>query len=190
MLEAGYSAAARERAQRARRVVRAASSSEHKDEITALQVLYSRPYAQRLRLAGRQGAGRGDQGAAALLDARGALAGLRDAGPSQGARLGRHAILTDLVSLVRFALHQDDELVPFPEQVEARFAAWLAAAGGRGRRFTAEQRAWLELIRDHIAASLRIEPDDFDVRAVQPAGRARAGSTRSSATSWTGCWTS
>ncbi len=29
-------------------------------------------------------------------------------------------------------------------------------------RFTDEQRQWLEAIRDHIAASLTIEPDDFE----------------------------
>ena len=30
-----------------------------------------------------------------------------------------------------------------------------------GREFTAEQRRWLEAIRDHIAGSGSIEPDDF-----------------------------
>lgn len=33
-------------------------------------------------------------------------------------------MLTDIVSLVRYALHQDDELVPFRDQVEERYAAW------------------------------------------------------------------
>jgi type I restriction enzyme R subunit len=32
----------------------------------------------------------------------------------------------------------------------------------RGKPFTAQQCQWLELIRDHIATSLTIEPDDFD----------------------------
>ena len=30
-----------------------------------------------------------------------------------------------------------------------------------GRAFTPEQRLWLEMIRDHIAQSLEITPDDF-----------------------------
>jgi len=34
-------------------------------------------------------------------------------------------------------------------------------AGGEGR-FTPEQMKWLEMIRDHIAANLGIEPDDFE----------------------------
>jgi len=82
-------------------------------------------------------------------------------------------ILTDLVSLVRFAIHQDNELIPFPERVNANFKAWLAqqktpsplAGEGRGEggsRFAPEQIHWLEMIRDHIAANLGIEPDDFE----------------------------
>ena len=31
-----------------------------------------------------------------------------------------------------------------------------------GTKFTADQLAWLGLIRDHIATSLSIEPDDFE----------------------------
>jgi type I restriction enzyme R subunit len=46
--------------------------------------------------------------------------------------------------------------------VAARFAAWLGQQEAGGRRFTAEQRQWLEAIRDHIAGSLRIEPEDFE----------------------------
>jgi len=34
-------------------------------------------------------------------------------------------ILADLVSLVRFAIHQDNELVQSPERVNANFNAWL-----------------------------------------------------------------
>ena len=38
----------------------------------------------------------------------------------------RRRILTDLASLVRVAMHQDNELVPFPDRVNANFKAWLA----------------------------------------------------------------
>jgi hypothetical protein len=82
-------------------------------------------------------------------------------------------ILTDLVSLVRFAMHRDDELVPFPERVNENFEKWMAeqtlprpqgeGRGEGGSKFTAEQRRWLEMIRDHIAANLAIEVDDFDL---------------------------
>jgi type I restriction enzyme R subunit len=134
---------------------------EHKDEITALQVLYSRPYAQRLRfrdikaLAEAIAAPPRNWTPDALWRAYETLEQSRVHG--SGAR-----VLTDLVSLVRFALGQEDELIPYPEQVNARFAAWLAQQEVNGRAFTAEQRSWLEAIRDHVAASLRIEPDDFE----------------------------
>ena len=71
-------------------------------------------------------------------------------------------ILTDLVSLVRFAIHQDNELVPFPEKVNANFKVWLGEQENRRKKFTEEQRRWLEMIRDHVAANLGIEPDDFE----------------------------
>ncbi len=71
-------------------------------------------------------------------------------------------ITTDLVSLVRFALGEENELVPFPEKVNERFAAWLLQQENAGRDFTDEQRHWLEEIRDHIAASMDISTDDLD----------------------------
>jgi type I restriction enzyme R subunit len=57
-------------------------------------------------------------------------------------------VLTDIVSLVRFAIHQQDELHPFEEDVNARFARWMAQQQGKGRKFIDEQRQWLEAIRD------------------------------------------
>ena len=63
---------------------------------------------------------------------------------------------------MRFALHQDDELVPFPERSKRASSAGWRSRRTPARRFTAEQRRWLERIRDHIAASFAIETDDFE----------------------------
>jgi type I restriction enzyme R subunit len=76
-------------------------------------------------------------------------------------------MLTDLVALVRYALERDGDqasvLEPYAETVERRFAAWLAEQERqRGRPFTDEQRSWLAMIRDHVAASLAIDTNDFD----------------------------
>jgi type I restriction enzyme R subunit len=79
-------------------------------------------------------------------------------------------VLTDLVSLVRVALHQEDELVPYPELVRERFRAWLLAQENAGRVFTPEQLAWLERIRDHVAASLGISAEDFSYTPFVEAG--------------------
>ncbi len=39
---------------------------------------------------------------------------------------------------------------------------WLGQQENTGKKFTDEQEHWLEMIRDHIAANLSIEKDDFD----------------------------
>jgi len=78
-----------------------------------------------------------------------------------GASSGR--LLTDIVSLVRFAMHQEKELVPYADQVQERFQNWLAQQGTAGRKFTEEQSQWLVMIRDHVAQSLELDLDDFDL---------------------------
>jgi type I restriction enzyme R subunit len=135
---------------------------EHKDEITALQVLYSRPYKQRLTFeAVKELAEAIEQppylwNESQLWNAYAALEKSKVKGAS-----GRR-ILTDLVSLVRFAIHQDNELVPFPERVSANFRSWLASQERSGTKFSNEQRRWLEMIRDHVAANLGIDTADFE----------------------------
>ncbi len=179
VLEAGFSQAALDRA---KGLVQSFEQfiADHKDEITALQILYAKPYKQRLTFeAVKELADAIEKppylwNESQLWQAYAALEASKVKGAS-----GRR-ILTDLVSLVRFAIHQDNELVPFPERVNANFKAWLAQqntrsplmgegwgeggpkAGEQEPRFTPEQLKWLEMIRDHIAANLGIEPDDFE----------------------------
>ena len=70
--------------------------------------------------------------------------------------------LTDLVSLVRFAIGLDDELQPFADQVDRRFQQWIFRHNAqRGTAFTPEQTEWLRMMKSHIAASCCIAPDDF-----------------------------
>jgi type I restriction enzyme R subunit len=133
---------------------------EHKDEITALQILYSRPYAQRLtfkevkELANAIGRPPYQWTPARLWDAYEALDRSKVRGSGQ-------RVLTDIVSLVGFALHQDGELVPYPDRIRERYETWLLQQENAGRVFTPEQLVWLERIRDHVAASLEIATDDF-----------------------------
>jgi type I restriction enzyme, R subunit len=51
--------------------------------------------------------------------------------------------------------------VPFPELVRERYDAWLLQQENAGRKFGAEQLAWLERVRDTIAASLGITREDL-----------------------------
>src|SRR5581483_3552655 len=70
-------------------------------------------------------------------------------------------ILTDLVSLVRHALHPTFALVPYREELRDRYQAWLKEHNV-DKVFTAEQREWLDRMAEHIATSLAIAPEDFD----------------------------
>jgi type I restriction enzyme R subunit len=75
---------------------------------------------------------------------------------------GSRRVLTDLVSLVRHAVQLDDELVPYPERVQRRYADWLRAQEAEGRRFTPEQRWWLDHVATHIGVNLEIHTEDFN----------------------------
>jgi type I restriction enzyme R subunit len=157
----GFDAAAREQAASLWRSFRA-YIEEHRAEITALEILYRRPYRERLteamlkeleqKLRSNHAAWTEDR----LWNACAVTVPERVKGRSQAGRFA------DLVALVRFALEQQAVLAPFADSVAERYAAWLEAKRAAGTSFTPEQLAWLGLIRDHIATSLSIEPDDFD----------------------------
>ena len=69
--------------------------------------------------------------------------------------------LTEIVSLVRFALGHDDVLEPFAAKVEQRFNLWIGREKNAGREYSAEQMEWLRTIAGFIAANAEIEPRDF-----------------------------
>jgi len=143
---------------------------EHKDEIDALQFFYAQPYSKRLSF----------QDIKALAEA--IKAPPRSWTPEKLWRayetLSRDKVrgasgkrlLTDIVSLVRFATHQEDELVPFGEHVRERFEQWMAQQRGHGRAFTLEQFRWLEMMRDHVATSLEMTVEDLDYAPFAEAG--------------------
>lgn len=76
-------------------------------------------------------------------------------------RSPRHT-LTDLVSLLRFTVGVDSELVPYADVVRERYAAWLAQQEQAGTRFTADQRWWLDRMVEVIAVSAGISANDLD----------------------------
>jgi type I restriction enzyme R subunit len=84
-------------------------------------------------------------------------------------------VVTDLVSLVRFALEQETILSPFAETVEDRFAGWMATQTASGRTFSPDQMRWLEMIRDHVKTSIVIDPEAFEYAPfIQQGGLGRA----------------
>jgi type I restriction enzyme R subunit len=75
---------------------------------------------------------------------------------------GPQKLLTNIVSLVRFAVGTVDVLEPFSDVVNHRFSEWLAEQETSGEKFTDEQKEWLTMMKDHIATSLSIGMDDFE----------------------------
>jgi type I restriction enzyme, R subunit len=134
---------------------------DHKDEITALQILYSQPYHQRLTFENIKELANAIEIPPRSWTPEGLWAAY-DALDRSKVRGSGQRTLTDLVSLVRFSLGEEVELIPFPDKVRERFASWLLQQQQSGRTFTADQQRWLEEIRDHIAASMGISTDDFD----------------------------
>ena len=134
---------------------------EKQDELTALTILYSKPHASR-RLTYES-----------LEELRAALARppwlLEPVGVwhaykrlSNGAiKADPGRVLTDVVSLVRYALGQRDSLAPMSSEVAGRFNLWLGREERGGRTYTAEQRGWLEAIRDHLGANIDLHLRDL-----------------------------
>ena len=133
---------------------------DRKDEITALQILYSQPYGGGLTYSDikelAQAIGRPPHRwtTEALWQAYETL----DASKVRGSG---HRVSTDLVSLVRHALGHTDELVAYPDLVDQRFESWLHQQQSLGRNFTKEQIAYLHLIKARIAGTLTVTPADL-----------------------------
>lgn len=76
---------------------------------------------------------------------------------------GAMAQLTDLVSIIRFEMGYSDNLTPFADKVNYNFMQWTLRRNAGAVHFTDEQMEWLRMIKDHIASSLSIEPDDLEL---------------------------
>ncbi|MEE1666326.1 type I restriction-modification enzyme R subunit C-terminal domain-containing protein [Streptomyces sp. WAC07094] len=72
------------------------------------------------------------------------------------------AQVTDLVSLLRFTLTGDDELVPYADKIDERYQGWLRQQEQAGIVFTETQRWWLDNMADVIASSAGIDVDQLD----------------------------
>jgi type I restriction enzyme, R subunit len=70
--------------------------------------------------------------------------------------------LTDLVSLMRYTVGTDDELVPYADRVREKYAGWLTQQEQAGVTFTDRERWWLDRIVAVIANSAGIHPEDLD----------------------------
>ena len=166
LLEAGY---APEDSEKARSTVESfrAFIEQNKDEITALQIIFSVPRG-------------GGSHPALTYSAVKELSALLEQPPHTWtterlwrayAQLERdhvrgvneRRVLADLVSLVRHAVQLDEDLTPYPERVAVRYHEWLSAQETGGRTFSPEQRWWLDRIAEQIGVNLAVRPDDLGV---------------------------
>lgn len=136
---------------------------DNKDELTALQIIYSRPHGKRhftyeqiRKLAEAVRKPPYSLTPEILWQAYEQLekSKVRGAGPQK--------LLTNIISVVRFAIGETDVLEPFSETVDRRFDNWLSEQEKSGRVFTPQQMEWLNLIKDHIATSLSVGVEDFE----------------------------
>jgi type I restriction enzyme R subunit len=149
--------------------------AEHKDEIEALRFFYSVPARRGLTLKALKELAREIQAPPRSWTPERLWQAYETLERDKVRRASGQRLVVDLVSLVRFALHQEGELVPHAERVRERFERWLAGQRASGRTFTPPQLEWLTMIRDHVATSLGIELEDFDlVPFAEHGGRARA----------------
>jgi type I restriction enzyme R subunit len=134
---------------------------EHRDEITALHVLYEQPQRSRLSFAELRELAERIKRPPYNWTPDLIWSAYEAIEVDHVRHADRHTI-TDLVSLVRFALGEDDELVPYAEKVRERYQAWLVQQEQAGVRFSERQRWWLDKIAEVIATSAGITADDLD----------------------------
>jgi len=136
---------------------------ENKDELTALQIIYSKAYGQRhLTYEQIKQLAEAVEKPPYNLTPDLVWKAYEQLEKSKVKGAGPQKLLTNIISLVRFALGESQVLKPFTETVDERFQAWLEEQERAGKRFTPDQIVWLEMIKDHIATSLRIGIDDLE----------------------------
>lgn len=135
---------------------------DNKNEITAIQMLYSKPknvgitYKEIKELAERIRRPHPTWTVDVLWNAYLALE------PTKVRKSAVHTT-TDLVSLVRFTLGQMNELVPYAQLVEERYAGWLLQQENLGVKFTVNQKWWLDRIKDAISQSAHFDVKDLEM---------------------------
>lgn len=133
---------------------------DNKDEITAIQVLYSHP----------KGAKIGYNEVNDLIQT------IRTPHPEwtpeviwkaykalQKTDKSMQNSTADLVSLIRFTLGVNEELEPFAETVEHRYQNWLEVQKQQGVTFTEQQLWWLDNIRNSICNGVSFSVDQLDM---------------------------
>ncbi|MFZ4525826.1 MAG: DEAD/DEAH box helicase family protein, partial [Chlorobium sp.] len=135
----------------------------HKDEIIALTIFYNQPFQRRTvtyrmirELLDRLKADKPALAPMRIWHAYEQLEKVNGNNP-------RNELIA-LVSLIRRVTGIDPVLTMYDKTVDTNFKEWVFRQhSGAGEKFTEEQMSWLRMIKEHIASSIHIEPDDLDL---------------------------
>ena len=134
---------------------------ENKDEILALRIIYDQRYKDRPMAIAKLRALYEKLRAQNITIER--LWDCYAIKKPEKVKRGVSAQLADLISIIRFEMGYTDNLTPFADKVNYNFMQWTLRRNAGNVHFTDEQMEWLRLIKDHIAVSLSIEPEDLDL---------------------------
>lgn len=136
---------------------------ENKDEITALQILYNQPY-KKMHVTFKQikELAEAIKKPPYLLNQDLIWHAYEQLDKTKVKNGNSSKLLTNMISLIKYATGKTDNLVPFPTLVEQKFNEWIDEQKKLGIIYTKEQLEWLNMIKGHIATSLKINTDDFE----------------------------
>ena len=160
VLYAGYDADKQANADRVLKTFRE-FIEENRDEIIALRIIYDQRYQDRPMAITRLKALYEKLKAQNITIER--LWDCYAIKKPEKVKRGMSAQLTDLIAIIRFEMGYADNLSPFADRVNYNFMQWTLRRNAGAVHFTDEQMEWLRLIKDHIAVSLSIEPEDLDL---------------------------
>lgn len=132
---------------------------DNKNEITALQIIYNQPY-RKQHLVYEQVRELAEKLSRSGLNSNIVWNAYSELANSKVKAADKH--LTNIISLVRFAIGKQKKLTPFNKTVDSNFKNWLIAQKKQGIEYTKDQLRWLLMIKRHIATSASIEKDDFE----------------------------
>jgi len=134
--------------------------TQHKDEITALQIFYGQPYRRReltfkmiKELVDTIVADKPTLAPLGVWRAYELLESVSGQPKNE---------LVALVSLIRKVAGIDTTLTSYDKTVDKNFQNWVFKKQAGTLKFTEEQMQWLRMLKDHIAASISATADDLD----------------------------
>jgi type I restriction enzyme R subunit len=162
LIQVGY---VKDRSDAAKRIITSLKEfmEKNKDEISALQLIYNKPYGERhftykqiKELADAIKKPPYHLTTETIWEAYESLerSKVRGGNPKR--------LLTNIISIMNFTLGGEKVLEPFSEIVEHRFEDWLLQQKELGKEYTDEQMMWLKMIKDHLYTSLTISIEDFE----------------------------